>query len=261
MIRYAKGPYTKSSWSPEKWFTRKVQAVLTYILWQHKQPTCKHTGTSTMSNNSVSIRSPLSCVRGLHANRCPRLMLTSYSWLAAIKSINENINTGFSASLSPYVKAAQRHHFPSGLCEWTGCSEPARSGSPKFVYRTACAETHWAWGDAGGEAHHVAARLAQQTLPQPGALGLERRLGERKETAVNKGLTHGHKNVSPRAGWTQPRFYNVLRCFAAILLCCAAGVTPVIINNICRDTRSREMTLYAARSQNVRQDLQFSRAK
>lgn len=250
MVCYAKRPHTKSSWTPEKRFVKKVQAVLTYILWQHKQPTCKHAGTSTMSNNSVSIRSPLSCVRGLHANRCPGLMLTSYSWLAAIKSINENINTDFSASLSPYVRAAQRHHFPSGPCEWTGCSEPARSGSPKFVYRTACAETHRAWGDAGGEANHVAARRAQQILPQPGALGLEWRLGERKETAVNKGLTHGHKNVSPRSGWAQPEFYNVLRCFAAVLLCCAAGVTLVIINKACRDTWRGEMTLYTARSQN-----------
>lgn len=78
-----------------------MHAVLIYTLCQHKQPSCKHTAMSTMSNNSVSIRSPLSCVRGLHANRCPRLMLTSYSWLAAIKSINENINTNFSTSLSP----------------------------------------------------------------------------------------------------------------------------------------------------------------
>lgn len=141
MICYAKSFSIKSLWILEGEFIKKVQAVPTYILCQHKQPSCKHAAMRTMSNNSVSIRSPLSCVRGLHANRCPRLMLTSYSWLAAIKSINENINTNFSASLSLHVKAAQRHHFPSGLCEWTGCSEPARSGSPKFVYWTACAET------------------------------------------------------------------------------------------------------------------------
>lgn len=126
----------------ENLFIKKVHAVLIYILCQHKQPSCKHTAMSTMSNNSVSIRSPLSCVRGLHANRCPRLMLTSYSWRAAIKSINENINTNFSTSPSPYVKAAQRHHFPSGLCEWTGCSEPARSGFSKVCLpNSVCRDT------------------------------------------------------------------------------------------------------------------------
>lgn len=114
-----------------------------------------------MSNKSVSIRSPLSCVRGLHANRCPRLMLTSCSWLAAIKSINENINTDFSASLSPYVRAAQGPRFPRGLCEWTGCSEPARSGSPSLFTEQRVHRL----GDAGGETHHVCVPSRNPALP------------------------------------------------------------------------------------------------
>ena len=221
MICYARIFYAKSPWILENLFIKKVHAVLIYIPCQHKQPSCKHTAMSTMSNNSVSIRSPLSCVRGLHANRCPRLMLTSYSWLAAIKSINENINTNFSTSLSPYVKAAQRHHFPSGLCEWTGCSEPARSGSPKFVYRTACAETQWAWGTQ---------RERQTTWP-PGSPSKSSRNPEPwafsdgsdkgRKYLLTKGLTYGHKNVSPHWSWTQPDSYNTLLCFAVILLCFA----------------------------------------
>lgn len=149
-----------------------------------------------MSNNSVSIRSPLSCVRGLHANRCPRLTLTSYSWLAAIKSINENINTNFSTSLSPYVRAAQRHRFPRGLCEWTGCSEPARSGSPEFVYWTACAETHWGMQ---GE------RDTPRALRQPRALGFQGGLAWRQEISV-------HRGADPRAEKCQSEHSPTLPC-------------------------------------------------
>lgn len=174
-----------------------------------------------MSNNSVSIRSPLSCVRDLHANRCPRLMLTSYSWLPAIKSINENINTNFSTSLSPYVKAAQRHHFPSGLCEWTCCSEPACSGSPKFVYRTACAETHWAWGTQGERQTTWPPGSPRKSSHNPEPWAFSDGSDKGRKYLLTKGLTYGRKNVSPHWSWTRPDSYNVLLCFAAILLCFA----------------------------------------
>lgn len=174
-----------------------------------------------MSNNSVSIRSPLSCVRGLHANRCPGLMLTSYSWLAAIKSINENINTNFSASLSLYVRAAQRHRFPSGLCEWTGCSEPARSGSAQLVYRTGCAGTRRARGTPG---ERPGTWPPSKPSRNPELRASRDGEDEGRKCLLTEGLTHGHKNVSLPWGWAQPDSYNILLCFAvislALLPCC-----------------------------------------
>lgn len=221
MICYAKSFSIKSPWILEGLLIKKVHAVLIYILCQHKQPSCKHTAVSTMSNNSVSIRSPLSCVRGLHANRCPRLTLTSYSWLTAIKSINENINTNFSASLSPDVKAAQRHHFPSGLCEWTGCSEPARSGSPKFVYWTACAErdTHTEHGGCrgGDEPAGPPGSPSESALhPEPPASGDGSKKG--RKYPLTGELTYGHANVRLRWSWTRSDSSCLSLGFAVTLL-------------------------------------------
>lgn len=164
-----------------------------------------------MSNNSVSIRSPLSCVRGLQANRCPRLMLTSYSWLAAIKSINENINTNFSTSLSPYVRAAQRQGFPRGLCEWTGCSEPARSGSPGFVYWTACAGTR---RGMQGE------RRTTCALPQPRARRFQGRLGWRHEISVHRGTDPRREKCQAAPMLNTARLYHTVFCCNVTLLCC-----------------------------------------
>lgn len=187
-----------------------------------------------MSNNSVSIRSPLSCVRGLQANRCPRLMLTSYSWLAAIKSINENINTNFSTSLSPYVRAAQRQGFPRGLCEWTGCSEPARSGSPGFVYWTACAETRR--GTQGG-------RRTTCALPQPRALRCQGRLGERHGIAAHRGTDPPREERQPAPMLNAAPLYHRSLCSAVMSLCCAV-TDSVIINNVGSDIHGAEEHLY-----------------
>lgn len=246
MICYAKSFSIKSPWILEGLLIKKVHAVLIYILCQHKQPPCKHTAVSTMSNNSVSIRSPLSCVRGLHANRCPGLTLTSYSWLSAIKSINENINTNFSASPSPYVRAAHRHRFPSGLCEWTGCSEPARSGSPQFVYWTACAERDTlGMGAAGGETNHGAAWLTQRARPRPRATGFWWRLEEGEEMSINRGTD---LRTCERQAALKPstvRFFLSIAwlCWSIASLRCNVARRFVIVNTACGDI---------GRSENVR---------
>lgn len=163
-----------------------------------------------MSNNSVSIRSPLSCVRGLHANRCPRLMLTSYSWLAAIKSINENINTAFSASLSPDVRAAQRQRFPRAApCEWTRCSQPARSGSPACLLNSVCRDAR---GQTDRHTHHVCP-LATPARPS------RERWDKGRKCLLTQGLTHGLNAA---------RLCRISLCFAEIPLCCAVTASAVI---------------------------------
>lgn len=147
-----------------------------------------------MSNNAVSIRSPLSCVRGLHANRCPRLMLTSCSWLAAIKSINENINTNFSASLSPYVRAAQRQRFPRGLWE-RRAARSQLAPAARRVSRTAGARTRWG---CGAQTHTA----VPSGNPEPCAS--REGWAKGRKCLFTQGLTHGLRSVTLH--WTQLGF-------------------------------------------------------